>query len=121
MAVNKGDLVVVGKYEGIARVKEIQSYEKDRFNGKFRFIVIAYLYNITPSGMLLQCCQDYQVKKIGKSFEDKIKDKFKKLHGIDMGIGEKDIRQIENDYNMVKMLDIPKNTINFSKYLVNNF
>jgi len=111
MAVQKGDLVVVGKYEGIARVAQIQSYEKNRLNGKFRFIVIAYLYDITPSGMLLQCCQDYQVKKIGKGFEDKIKNKFKKLHNIDISIKEKDIEQIENDYYLSK----------FEKDLVNNF
>lgn|GEM_PF-4684164 len=120
MAVKKGDLVVVGNYEGIARVVEIQSYEKG-VNGKIRFILIAYLYGISPSGLLIQCCQDYQVKKIGKVFEDKIKNKFKRLQGINMSEEEKSIKQIDNDYHLLMFLDIPKNTTNFRKYLVNNF
>jgi hypothetical protein len=118
MAVKLGDLVVIGKYEGIARVKEIQSYERDINKSKFRFIVISYLYDISPSGMLIQCCQDYQVKKIGKKYEDKIKDKFKRLHNIDINEDEKSINQIESDFYLLKYMDIPKNVINFKKYLV---
>lgn len=120
MAVKKGDLVVIGKYEGIARVSAVQSYEKDKLRGKYRFIVICYLYDIAADGMLVQCCQDYQVKKIGKSFEERIKNKFKRLHNIDMNEGEKSISQIEHDYYYIQFMDIPKNTTNFKEYLVGN-
>ena len=120
MAVKKGDLVVIGKYEGIARVSAVQSYEKDRLNGKYRFIVISYLYDIAADGMLVQCCQDYQVKKIGKCFEERIKNKFKKLHNIDMNEVEKSFKQIEEDYSILMFMNIPKNTTNFKKYLIGN-
>ena len=84
MAIQIGDLVVIGKYDYIGRIEEssVRQYDSSR-NQYFRFILVKLMFDFKYGECEHIACQDYQVTKISKVHEEHVIEKFKKIHKIE--------------------------------------